>query len=132
MNWYKKAISNEYPNYMKRRMPETDRQLYDYFHSDDPPKGEPMEEEFWEQIDLKPDQKGEVSMSKSHPLSGESWDIQMFNRSEQKLINDKIKNGLKKIIQNKQKIDEFSVLEYAPELIGIPITYIMQLHNELV
>lgn len=37
MNWYKKAIGKEYPSEMQRRMPETDKQLHDYFHSDDPP-----------------------------------------------------------------------------------------------
>ena len=37
MNWYKKAIGNRYPVDMRRRMPETDKQLYDYYHSDDPP-----------------------------------------------------------------------------------------------
>jgi len=37
MNWYKIAIGKEYPSEMQRRMPETDQQIYDYFHSDDPP-----------------------------------------------------------------------------------------------
>jgi len=48
MNWYKKALGPGYSVEKKRRMPETEKQLYDYFYSDDPIEGDPMEEEFWE------------------------------------------------------------------------------------
>jgi len=38
MNWYNRIIeSQEWSVEKKRRMPETHQQLYDYFHSDDPP-----------------------------------------------------------------------------------------------
>jgi hypothetical protein len=131
MNWYKKAIGKEYPSEMQRRMPETDQQLYDYFHSDDPPRGEPAEKDFWDQYHLKPyqKQKAHIMKSRSHPLSGEPWDIRQFNKVERKKINYEIRNGLKKILQNTQKINDISRVKYAPELIGIPIKYIKWIYK---
>ncbi len=131
MNWYKQAIGNEYSTDMRRRMPETNQQLYDYYYGDDPPRGEPAEKDFWDQYNLTPDQqqKAHVMKSDSHPLSGEPWDIRQFNYVERKIINDEIRNGLKKIIQNGQKVNEISRMKYAPELVGIPMKYIRWIYR---
>jgi hypothetical protein len=67
--------------------------------------------------------------SRSHPLSGEPWDIRQFNKVERKKINYEIRNGLKKILQNTQKINDISRVKYAPELIGIPIKYIKWIYK---
>ena len=36
MNWYKEALGPGYPIDQKRRMPESERELWDYYHRDDP------------------------------------------------------------------------------------------------
>ena len=132
MNWYKKALKGGYPSDMKRRMPETERQIYDYYYSDDPPVGEPMAEEFWDQYHLSPEQKVKnIFVSKTHPLSGEPWDIREFNKIEQTMINERITKGLKKIKRDNKKIDDFSSPDYLEFFYFIPKEYIIEINNKL-
>lgn len=120
MNWYKKIIeSQEWSVDKKRRMPESDQQLYDYFNSDDPPfRKEDYIDYKMRDIDLvKPPDEMDRSERGAilHPDDGD------IGKSDHKI--DKVVDS---IIEREGEISEKILQKYLLEFmpLNLPLKYI--------
>jgi len=116
MNWYKKIKeSQEWSIDKKRRMPETDQQIYDYFHSDDPPVSREDHMDYkMRDIDLAKPPDEMTFMDRWAILHPEEGDIGKSN--------EKIDNVVSSIIDKEGKINKEILNKYMTEFLFLNLS----------